>query len=157
MCIYTYRMESPDLSDTRDCLCLASRRAARTITQAFELALRGQKLKPTQFTLLAALTLRGPQPIGALAWMIGADRTTLTRNLAVAERDGLIAMERGKDARARIASITAKGRRALNRAYAAWRATQETLTERIGIAAADSLRKVSREMAARNVSRESLS
>jgi DNA-binding MarR family transcriptional regulator len=145
-----------DLAETTECLCLASRRAARAITRKFDRALRPKGLRATQFTLLASLEIKGPQPIGALADFIGVERTTLTRNLAVAEKEGLVTMSSGPDARSHIASITAQGRRTVKFAFAAWRATQDDLTGAIGTAAAEGLKKLSREPSVRNTSRENL-
>ncbi|MEQ8936845.1 MAG: MarR family winged helix-turn-helix transcriptional regulator [Amphiplicatus sp.] len=133
----------PDLFETTQCLCLASRRAARAITRTFDRALRAHGLRATQFSLLSGLALKGPQSIGALAALLGADRTTLTRNLAVAEARGLVAVEPGEDARSRIASITAEGRRILRRALATWREVQDGLTGDMGHQTADSLRRLS--------------
>lgn len=138
-----------ELFDTATCLCLASRRAARTITRRFDAALRPHGIRATQFTLLAALALRGPTPIGALAEFIGADRTTLTRNLAVAAEQSLVTIGPGEDARARIASITARGRETLRRALPAWRQTQSELTAAMGVTAAENLRQLSRGSLAR--------
>lgn len=131
------------LFETTHCLCLAARRASRAITREFDQALRLHGLRATQFTLLAALHLGGPRSIGGLAELLSADRTTLTRNLAVAEQHGWVTTraDRG-DARARIAAITAKGSRALEAALPAWRKTQQRLTEAIGVQAAASLRKL---------------
>ncbi|HWY16518.1 MAG TPA: MarR family winged helix-turn-helix transcriptional regulator [Rhizomicrobium sp.] len=143
----------PNLFETAQCLCLASRRAARAITRRFEAALRPHGIKATQFTLLAALALKGPQPIGALAEFIGLDRTTLTRNLAVAAEQSLVRIVSGEDGRARVASITARGRKTLRRAFSAWRETQHELTNAVGVAAADSLRRLSRKPPVRNGSR----
>lgn len=143
----------PDLFETVQCLCLASRRAARAITRRFDTALRPHGIKATQFTLLAALALKGPQPIGALAEFIGVDRTTLTRNLAVAEGQSLLRIGSGEDGRARIASITARGRQTLRRAFSTWSTTQHELTNAVGVAAADSLRRLSRKPPVRKTSR----
>ncbi|HWE05358.1 MAG TPA: MarR family winged helix-turn-helix transcriptional regulator [Rhizomicrobium sp.] len=142
----------PDLFETAQCLCLASRRAARAITRRFDTALRPHGIKATQFTLLAVLALKGSQPIGVLAEFIGADRTTLTRNLAVAERQSLVRIGSGADARARVASITARGRQTLQRAFSVWRETQRELTTAVGMAAADSLRQISRKPPVRKAS-----
>ncbi len=131
------------LLETRECLCLASRRAARAITQQFDRALRAHGIRATQFTLLAVLELKGPQSVGALAELLGADRTTLTRNLAVAESQSLVRTRPGEDARSRIASITKQGRRTLKSAFTTWRAVQESLTRTMGREAADSLRRLS--------------
>jgi DNA-binding MarR family transcriptional regulator len=144
----------PDLMETAQCLCLASRRAARAITRRFDAALRPFGIRPTQFTLLAVLELKGPQSIGALAEMIGADRTTLTRNLAAAESRSLVTIGSGKDARARIAAIAPRGRQALRRAFPAWRRTQAELTRNMGVATADNLRRLSRKPSVHTDSQE---
>ena len=132
------------LLETTQCLCLASRRAARAITRRFDTALRPHGIRATQFTLLAALELKGPQPVGELADFMGADRTTLTRNLAVAQEQSLVAIRPGDDARSRIASITPRGRQTLTRAFPVWRRTQSELTDAIGTGTADTLRQISR-------------
>jgi DNA-binding MarR family transcriptional regulator len=143
-----------ELFETAQCLCLASRRAARVITRRFDAALRPYGIKATQFTLLAVLALKGPLSIGALADLIGAERTTLTRNLAVAGEQSLVRIGSGADARARIASITARGRQTLRRAFPAWRKTQNELTNAIGIKTADNLRQLSRGSSARKSPKE---
>ena len=135
----------PDSSipETTQCLCLAARRASRTITREFDRALRAHGLHATQFTLLAALHLAGPRPIGELAELLSIDRTTLTRNLAVAGQHGWVALRVDPgDARSRIATVTSKGMRALAAALPAWRKTQQRLTETMGVQAAASLRKL---------------
>lgn len=136
---------SPELIETADCLCLASRRAARTITQAFDRKLRVHGLRATQFTLLAVLALQGERTVGELARNIGVDRTTLTRNMAVAESRGLIASRRAEvDARSRLVGITPAGRTLLAEAFASWREVQAGLTSAMGDEAADRLRQLAR-------------
>jgi DNA-binding MarR family transcriptional regulator len=123
----------PDLLETTQCPCLASRRAARAITRQFDRALRSHGIK-AQFTLLGALALKGAQSIGELAEFIGADRTTLMRNLAVAEGQSLVSIRSGEDARSRIVSITTSGGRTLGRALSTWRKVQSGVTKTIGTA-----------------------
>ena len=136
----------PELDETVQCLCLASRRAARAITRAFDRELRPHGLRATQFSLLAVLELKGPQSIGALAAALGADRTTLTRNLALIEEQALIRIRPGDDARARVVTIAPKGRRTVQAALPGWRKVQTALSESIGAGTADSLRQLSREL-----------
>jgi len=125
------------------CLCLAARRASRAITREFDQALRPHDLRATQFTLLSALHLAGPQTIGSLAELLSVDRTTLTRNLAVAEQRGWVTTRADRnDARSRIAAISAKGSRTLTAVLPEWRATQWRLLEQIGADAAASLRRL---------------
>jgi DNA-binding MarR family transcriptional regulator len=133
----------PDLLETTQCLCLASRRAARAITRAFDRELRAHGLRATQFTLLATLSLRGEQTISELADFIVADRTTMTRNVALAEENGLVSTRRNtSDARFRAVAITRHGGETLSAALASWRTVQARLTETMGSDAADGLRHV---------------
>ena len=135
--------EAPELFDTTGCLCLAARRASRAITREFDRALRAHGLRATQFSLLSALALSGGMRISDLADLLCAERTTLTRNLAVAEQQGLVQSAVGTDGRERILSISTKGRRVLNRAVGTWQTVQERITEQLGKSAADSLRRLS--------------
>ncbi len=133
-----------DLSQCSECLCLASRRAARAITRAFDRQLRPHGIRVTQFSALAMLELKGPQSMSGLAEALGTDRTTLTRNLALLEQQSLVRIRQGDDARARIVALTPKGKGALAAAFPAWRKTQSALSAAIGSATADSLRRLAR-------------
>lgn len=133
----------PSVFATTRCLCLAARRAARTITREFDQALRPHGLRATQFTLLAALHLAGSKAIGELAEMLSADRTTLTRTLAVAQQRGWVSLRIDPaDARSRLAAITPKGSRTLVAAMPIWSATQQRLLQDIGESAAASLHRL---------------
>ena len=128
---------------TTRCLCLAARRAARAITREFDQALRPHGLRATQFTVLAALHLAGPKSVGELAEILSADRTTLTRNLALAEQHGWLTLRTDPiDARSRVAAITRKGARTLVAAMPAWHATQQRLLADMGKSAAASLHRL---------------
>jgi DNA-binding MarR family transcriptional regulator len=134
----------PDFAECADCLCLASRRAARAITRTFDKQLRPHGIRGTQFSVLAVLELKGPQTIGNLADALGADRTTLTRNLALIEDQSLIKTRAGDDARSRIVAIMPAGRRVLTSAFPAWRKAQSALSASIGDQLANSLRRLAR-------------
>jgi len=132
----------PELLECADCLCLAARRAARSITRAFDRELRPHHIRGTQFSLLVNLELRGPQSIGDLADILGTDRTTLTRNLALLEKQSLVKIRSGDDARARIVSILPKGKGMVARGFPAWRKAQAAVTASLGSEMADSLRRL---------------
>ena len=119
-----------DLSLCVDCRCLAARRNARAITRYFEAKLRRHGLKATQFSLLASLALTGPKPMRDLAELLGLERTTLTRNAALLERNGWIDVDPPKDRRERPLRLTASGRQKLEAAYPDWKAAQDSLAER---------------------------
>ena len=138
------RSKRSGLSETVDCLCAASRRAARSITRAFDRELRPMGLRAPQFSILAVLSLRGPTTIGELAKILSIERTTLTRNLALIEARGWIRIRPGDDARARIARITPKGTKTIVSAMPAWRAAQQDTIAALGEPGALALRKLAR-------------
>jgi DNA-binding MarR family transcriptional regulator len=130
-----------DLRACRDCLCLASRRAARAMTRAFDRRLRPQGMRVTQFSILTNLLLRGALPVGKLADALGMERTTLTRNLALLESKGWVQISADKDdARSRVVAATRRGRSAVAAALPAWRAAQAAVVAAIGAPGADALR-----------------
>ena len=97
----------PTLIECADCLCLASRRAARRITRVYDRELRPHGLRVTQFTVLVMLSLRGAMTIGELAEALGAERTTLTRNLALIEAVSWVKIQPAEeDARSRVVTLT---------------------------------------------------
>lgn len=114
-----------DLSTTRACRCLAARRYARAVTRLFEAKLRPHRLRATQFSVLAALALKGPTPVTELARALGLDRTTLTRIAAVLERHGWVSAAHAGDARTRPVRLTGGGRRKVEGAFPAWKEAQD--------------------------------
>jgi DNA-binding MarR family transcriptional regulator len=120
-----------DVSACVACHCLAARREARAITRLFEARLRPHGLRATQFSVLAALALKGPTPVKALAEGLGLERTTLTRVGALLERNGWVTVAPAEDARQRPFRLTAAGRRKLEAAFPAWQQAQELVGQRL--------------------------
>lgn len=74
----------------------------------------------------------GPLTISRLAEHIVAERTTLTRNLAVLERQGLLRIADGEDRRERYVRITPQGEAALEAALPLWRQAQAAMEQSLG-------------------------
>jgi DNA-binding MarR family transcriptional regulator len=130
--IHVMTKSAVDLSACKACRCLAARRYARELTRLYEGRLRPHGLRATQFSVLAALALKGPTAVTELAATLGLDRTTLTRIAAVLERRGLVAaaLVPAVDARKRILRLTAPGRRTLEGAFPAWKEAQQRAERR---------------------------
>lgn len=114
------------------CMGLHIRRASRIITQVYDAALRPVELVVNQFTLLVALHLFESVPITQLAQELFVDQTTLTRNLKLLEKRGLIAIEPGTDRRVRLASLTPKGYEIMVQAFPLWEQAQITVQQQLG-------------------------
>src|SRR5262249_5007031 len=74
------------------CMCHKTRMAARSVTRAYDDALRSTGLRATQIAVLAAVGASGALSIQALARSMAMDRTTLTRNLRPLEDRGLVTL-----------------------------------------------------------------
>jgi DNA-binding MarR family transcriptional regulator len=136
---------SNDISDCANCLCLASRQAARAITSAYDRRLRPHGIRITQFTILAMLMLGGPTALGGLAKALGLERTTLTRNLALLQAKGWVSVRSGDgDGRARIITMTKTGRSLVHNAYPDWRKVQDRISGEVGNAGVDALHKLAK-------------
>jgi DNA-binding MarR family transcriptional regulator len=116
----------------RTCACFNLRRAARLVTQRFDEAFRGLGLRATQLSVLTAVNNVPDAPLSKLARVLGMDRTSLTRNLQVLERMGLISGKEGDDKRQRRIGITPEGVLVLKNAFPIWRQVQTEVEEAIG-------------------------
>ncbi|MFA6163680.1 MAG: MarR family winged helix-turn-helix transcriptional regulator [Methylobacter sp.] len=110
----------PDLHCCLDCTAFNLRKATRAISQFYDDMLRPVGIRGTQYSLLVALKLKGKVLITELAEKTVMDRTTLTRNLEVMEKQGLVDVSPGEDRRTRIVSITEQGSAILLKAYPLW-------------------------------------
>ena len=125
-------MSRPSPSALAACACFNVRKASRALTQAYDDALRPVGIKATQFSLLAMLAGQGVVGVGSLARALGMDRTTLTRNLAPLERDGLVETVDATDRRRRLIRLTGAGEACFKGAEPRWRAVQEGVVARLG-------------------------
>jgi DNA-binding MarR family transcriptional regulator len=106
------------------CLCFATQRAARALARRFDEALRPAGLTSGQFSLLMSLNQPQPPAVGAVAKLLGMDRTTLTANLKPLERQDLVeAAVDPDDRRGRRLVLTPAGRKRLKAALQIWQST----------------------------------
>jgi DNA-binding MarR family transcriptional regulator len=121
------------------CTCFNLRKAARAVTQLYDEFLRSSGLRSTQFSLLMVIRGRGPIRITELAEMAVMDRTTLKRNVELLEREGLVRIEPGTDARVREVSLTAAAEKRLAQALPLWQRAQAYVTGELGQGRAERL------------------
>lgn len=124
------------------CLCLHTQRAARVLARRFDQAFRPFGLTNHQFSLMMALSAPRPAPLGLLAAMMGADRTTVTAALKPLIARGLAEdAPDPADRRVRRARLTDAGRELLAKAHPVWIAEHGRLeAELTGQAEPDALR-----------------
>lgn len=114
------------------CMCHKARMAARTVTRAYDEALRATGLRATQISVLAAVGACGALSITSLADTLGMERTTLTRNLRPLEDRGYVVLAVERRHRSRMLTLTAAGQAALLEALPLWEAAQRAIRRRLG-------------------------
>ncbi|BDA83461.1 MarR family transcriptional regulator [Aureimonas sp. SA4125] len=123
------------------CLCLHTQRAARILARRFDEAFRPVSLTNGQFSLLMSLNRPAPAPQGAVARLLGMDRTTLTAALKPLARRGLVAIGVDpSDRRGHLLALTAEGQALLAEALPIWRETHAAIEAGLGAFDGDSLR-----------------
>jgi DNA-binding MarR family transcriptional regulator len=125
-------LKSASLTTANECACNKVRKAARAITRVYDEALRPTGLRVTQFGILGITSALQPVTVTRLADETVTDRTTLTRNLRLLEKMGLIEINRGQDRRQRVVVLTKEGRTALKSAYPMWQKAQAYVMDELG-------------------------
>jgi DNA-binding MarR family transcriptional regulator len=128
-----------------ECICVNLRCAARAVTAMYDEALAASGIKITQFSLLRAVERNEPVAISALSEDLDLDRTTLARNLAPLQRDGLIELAAGSDRRVTEVWLTKKGRAAIAKALPLWRRIQQEVDRRFASGRLAQLREIAAE------------
>ncbi|MBI1999863.1 MAG: winged helix-turn-helix transcriptional regulator [candidate division NC10 bacterium] len=114
------------------CTCFNLRKAARAVTKIYDQGMRQSGIRVTQLSMLMATMRLGPVTVTRLAKATVTDRTTLTRNLRLLEKQGLIRLTEGSDRREREVTLTDRGREAVARAYPKWKEAQERVAQNFG-------------------------
>lgn len=125
-------MHSMDMLSMENCLCFNLRRASRAVTQFFDAELRRHGIRPTQTPILTALAAKSNWSMEELSDVLGMQRTTLVRNLRPLQREGLIHIAGGGRGSRVALSITAKGKKELEKFTPAWRSVQRALVQTLG-------------------------
>ena len=131
-----------------DCLCMNLRSAAQQLTRVYDSALSPAGITANQFSLMNLIRTGDEPTMKDLARASDLDRSTLGRNLRVLEKQSLIAMRVGEDARTRVITLTREGRQALRVAAPLWQEIQDDLVDRLGKRKRSHLRELLTELTA---------
>ena len=114
------------------CLCALVRKASRSLTSLYDQALAPSGLRVTQYSLLANINRQGRTTASKLSKLLLMDKTTLTRNLNLLEKRGLIETKPGRDGRVKEIFLSEKGEAAFTEARPLWKNVQVHLGEKFG-------------------------
>jgi DNA-binding MarR family transcriptional regulator len=120
------------MAAVQKCTCFTLRKAARAVTQVYDEILRPTGLRSTQFSLL--MVVRGSRKVSMtdLADRAVMDRTTLKRNLELLEKEGLVRIQSGADARVREVTLTPAAEKKLAEALPYWIKAHTRVMDKLG-------------------------
>ncbi len=122
-----------DISPVQRCAWSHIRRTDRVITQFYDRCLAPSGLSTSQFMLLATLSMAAPVTINRLAEVMDIDRTTLTRNLEMLDKQHLVqSQEVEGDRRMRRVLLTQEGEQIFRRALPLWQTAQTQIEQTLG-------------------------
>ncbi len=123
------------------CLCLHVQRAARALARRFDEAFRPLGITNGQYSLMNSLNRPEPASMTSVCTLLAMDRTTLTANLKVLERRGLVKIAADKeDKRSRRLSLTRTGKDLLAAAAPIWKREHAALEQMLDKPTPDQLR-----------------
>ena len=124
------------------CVCFASRKAARRITRFYDAHLEPAGMRITQFLTLAALSQAGSVAVNALAERLDIERTAMGKMLGFLERDGLVTIHPSPvDGRSRLVELTEVGRLRHAEASVLWLQAQQRFEQLNGAEKVAALRQ----------------
>jgi len=109
------------------CVVLNARMAARAVTRLADRNLRPYGITAAQFSILTSLLDHPGRSVTQLASAIAMDRSTLSRNLTLLERRGLVTTAPAERGNGRVSALSEAGNKVLAAAIPQWRAQQATL------------------------------
>lgn len=115
--------------DFSQCLILNTRMAARAVTRRADRKLRPFGVTAAQFTVLTALRDHPGRSVTEMAGSIAMDRTTLSRNLDLLERKGLVSTRHAEHGNGRLCALTKAGAALVEDMVPVWRESQRELKE----------------------------
>ncbi|WP_067337259.1 MarR family winged helix-turn-helix transcriptional regulator [Stappia indica] len=103
-----------------DCLIMNTVATSRALLKRWDARLKPYGVTVQQFFLLAAIRYLPGQPVMGLAERIALDRTSLTRNLDLLAKKGLIRRVAGLPGNQRVCELTAEGNTLLDPILEEW-------------------------------------
>ena len=136
-----HREKASGHSPLRDCQCFNLRRATLAVTAFYDQHLKGANVTSQQFAVMRHIKLQGPLSVTELSERMGLDRTTLSRNLTLLERRGLLTTEPSRG-RQRLMTLTSNGEETFAFAMTRWEHAQKELEDCLGVEQVEQLEKL---------------
>ena len=130
--IHTTMPKKLNMAAPENCVCFNLRWVTRAVTQFYDAEMRRHGIRPTQGTILVSLNARESWNMAELSDWLGMERTTLVRNLRPLQRDGFVKIVGGGRGNRVELTITAKGRKQIEKLTPAWKSAQRAAVKTLG-------------------------
>lgn len=121
-----------DEDDFSLCVLHNARKAARAVSRHYDRLAREAGFTAAQFSVLVAVRQQAGQTTAELAERLSMERTTLVRNMALIERNGLVRSYPSAEGRAKCYRLTDQGEALLQSALPHWRKAQADVRTLLG-------------------------
>lgn len=111
----------------RSCLSASLRKTERMVTRHYDEHLAPSGISAVQLPILAIIAAAPDASFRLLAEQLDLDRSTLSRNLGLLERRGLLTLGPSSGPKPGLIELTAQGRAALRHAHECWTEAHATL------------------------------
>lgn len=122
------------------------RRAARLVTRHYDRALRPIGVTAAQLPILAAISTGAANSIASMSKVLDIEASSLSRDLSLLQKKGLIRLTTATDRRSRALQLTPRGQRTLVSAFDAWRKAHDKLLAVVGVRDFQSMLKQTRNV-----------
>ncbi len=109
------------------CLLLNTIKTARSLSRRYDARLKPYGVTVAQFTVMMLVRHNEGKAINAIAKRIAMERTTLTRNIDLLARKGLVRKEFADKGNAKTCHLTDTGEALLDELIPAWQAARQEL------------------------------
>ncbi len=111
------------------CVLRNTRAASRMMTRNFAKRLGRFEITTEQFSLIASLAGAEHDSVSGLADYLAIERSTLSRNLSLLERKGVVQKRRADKGNGVVYSLTPKGQALFEKMVPHWQAAQDAILE----------------------------
>ncbi|MET0607098.1 MAG: MarR family transcriptional regulator [Beijerinckiaceae bacterium] len=113
------------------CYALQARKTANLMARVYNQAVADLGLEISQLTTLWMIAAESAETIAAMAEILGVERSTLVRSLALLQRDKLIARDKSGGRRA-VYRLTPRGRALVEQSLPRWERIQSAIARVLG-------------------------
>ncbi len=109
----------------QECIAVRLRMINRAVSKLYDRALRPVGITVSQLNILVAISQFGQARQQDICLKLFMERSTVSRDVVRMQANGWINTNTGEDARTSVMTVTAAGRRILEKAFPAWQAAQQ--------------------------------